>query len=261
MMRRPLITLTTDFGTKDPYVAAIKGVLYSRLPDAVVVDITHEIPPFEPAYALPVLIDVLPCFPADSHHLVVIDPGVGSSRKALLGESLFGKIFLPDNGLPALLHDWMDIRYRKVEIAAAPEGFASPTFQARDLFAHLVASVVLGAPLDSIGERLPASDLVPGLAIPPSGFLRVWNVDRFGNVLFGYHSSSTPDSIALLLEDIEIPFVKRYQDVPYGETGLLINSSRWLELFCREGSAADRFSLSRGMILQVHIIGGKGRFF
>ena len=197
-MRRPIITLTTDFGTKDPYVAAIKGLMYSRIPDAVVVDITHEIPQFEPAYALPVLIDVLPCFPADSHHLVVIDPGVGSSRKALLGESPFGTIFLPDNGLPALLHDWMDIRYRKVEIAAAPEGFASPTFQARDLFAPLVVSVVLGAPLDSIGERLPASDLLPGMPIPPSGFLRVWNVDRFGNVLFGYHSLSRCNRIGAI---------------------------------------------------------------
>ena len=260
-MRRPLITLTTDFGTKDPYVAAVKGVLYSRLPDAVIVDITHDIPSFEPSYALPVLVDVLPCFPSDSHHLVVIDPGVGSSRKALIGESPFGKIFLPDNGLPALLHDWMDIRYHNVETSAALEGFASPTFQARDLFAPLVSSVVLGAPLDSIGERLSASDLVPGLTIPPSGFLRVWNVDRFGNVLFGYYSLSSPDSVQILLDDIEIPFVKRYNDVPTGEAGILINSSKWLELFCREGSAADRFSLSRGVILPVRVIGGKGRFF
>jgi S-adenosylmethionine hydrolase len=258
---RPLITLTTDFGTKDPYVASLKGVLLSRTPDATIVDITHDIPPFEPSYALPVLVDVLPYFPRESFHLVIIDPGVGSTRKALIGECPYGTLFLPDNGLPSLLHNWMDVTYRLVDASFIPEGFASPTFQARDLFAPLLASIVLGTPRENVGKPIPVSDLHPGLAIPPAGYLRIWNIDRFGNVLFGYRSISVPDSVEMLLEDIEIPFVKRYQDVPPGFAGMLVNSSEWLELFCREGSAADRFSLSRGMTLPVRISGGKGRLF
>lgn len=258
---RPLISLTTDFGTKDPYVAALKGVLLSRIPDATIVDITHDIPPFEPSYALPVLVDVLPYFPPESFHLVIIDPGVGSTRKALIGDSPYGTLFLPDNGLPALLHDWLDVRYRLVNTSAMPEGFASPTFQARDLFAPLLASIVLGIPREDVGKPIPLSELRPGLTIPPVGYLRIWNIDRFGNVLFGFRTTSPPDSVEMLLEDVEIPFVKRYQDVPPGFAGMLVNSSGWLELFCREGSAADRFALSRGMTLPVRISGGKGRLF
>ena len=258
----PLVTLTTDFGTKDPYVAAIKGVFYSLIPEVRLVDITHELPAFEPMMALPFLVDTLPCFPADSFHLIVIDPGVGSNRKAVAIRGAFGWAVLPDNGLPSLIRQWMGpLSCYEIQTTPSQKGFHSPTFQARDLFAPVLAEIALGTNPEQLGEKIDPETLSPTEHPLPDGHLRIWNIDRFGNILLGYKSEVSPSSVNIFLNNKEIPFVRRYQNIGIGETGVLINSSGWLEIFSREGSAASILNLSRGQLLPIHIQGGKGRVF
>ncbi|MHB8544372.1 MAG: SAM hydrolase/SAM-dependent halogenase family protein [Leptospirales bacterium] len=258
----PLVTLTTDFGTKDTYISAIKGLFISKIPTVRLVDITHEIPSFEPMMALPFLVDSLPWFPSESFHLIVIDPGVGSGRKAVAIQGSFGWAVLPDNGLPALLHEWLGpILCYQINMFLIPGGQDSPTFQARDLFAPALIKLALGDPPDKLGERVDPESLFRSDLVLPKEHLRIWNIDRFGNVLLGYKSEFPPLSVSIVLQKKEIPFVKRYQDVPKGEPGLLINSSGWLELFCREGSASRKLNLSLGETIPAKILGGKGRTF
>lgn len=258
----PLVTLTTDFGTKDPYVAAIKGVFLSKIPKVRLVDITHEIPSFDPMMALPYLVDTLPWFPEKSFHLIVIDPGVGSTRKAVAIQGSFGWAVLPDNGLPALIREWMGpILCYQIRTSLISDSLDSPTFQARDLFAPALIKLALGNNPEQLGERMDPENLFHFSHLLPKGHLRVWNVDHFGNVLLGYHSKETPLSVSIVIDKTEIPFVKHYQDVPIGKTGVLVNSSGWLEIFCREGSASRALNLSQGHILLVRIQGGKGRTF
>ncbi len=258
----PLVTLTTDFGTRDPYVAALKGIFYSRIPSVRLVDITHEILPFNPTMALPFLIDTLPWFPEESFHLIVIDPGVGSERKSVAIHGPFGWAILPDNGLPRLIHDWMGpISCFQIHSSFTNPGNDSPTFQARDLFAPLLVKLALGVPPEGIGWKIDPNNLATVHQPLPENHLRIWNIDRFGNVLLGYKVEAPPFQVKVYSNNKEIPFVSRYQDIPVGETGVLVNSSGWVEVFCREGSAARVLDLSIGQFLPVQIAGGMGRFF
>ncbi|MHB1287544.1 MAG: SAM hydrolase/SAM-dependent halogenase family protein [Leptospirales bacterium] len=258
----PLVTLTTDFGTRDPYVASIKGIFYSRIPSVRLVDITHEVPPFNPIMALPFLIDTLPWFPEESFHLIVIDPGVGSERKSVAIHGAFGWAILPDNGLPSLIHDWMGpISCYQIHSNSRIPGNDSPTFQARDLFAPVLVHLALGVPPEQIGWKIDPTNLTGVHQALPDDHLRIWNIDRFGNVLLGYKVEVPPFHVKIRNNDQDIPFVQRYQDIPVGETGVIVNSSGWIEVFCREGSAASVMDLAIGQFLPVQIGGGKGRFF
>src|SRR5829696_9949198 len=128
---RPIITLLTDFGTADGYVAEMKGVLLTYAPDAVVVDVTHDVAPQDVEAGRLALARYWRRFPAGTVHLAVVDPGVGSARAALAVESDGRYLVGPDNGLlsPALLL----VSARAVSLPVPPN--ASPTFHARDVFA------------------------------------------------------------------------------------------------------------------------------
>ena len=139
---RPLITLLTDFGTADGYVAEMKGVLYSLAPEARVVDLSHEIAPQDVESARLAVARYWRRFPPGTIHLVVVDPGVGSSRDALAVRSEDRVLIGPDNGAlsPALLVAGA----RAVSLTVPPS--ASPTFHGRDLFAPAAARIAMGAP-------------------------------------------------------------------------------------------------------------------
>ena len=261
MKKIPLITLATDFGTDDPYVGILKGVFYSHLPDARIVDITHHLPAFRPDLALPYLLDSLPWFPPDSYHLVIVDPGVGSDRHGILLHGPFGWVVLPDNGLPHQLYQWTGpLETYLLNKEAFPEGHHSPTFQARDFFAPALIRLIKGIPVDDFSFPLNP-DQFKKLSDPLPGECMIWNTDRFGNILLGFHVKESPSKVEILLKGWKIPYVARYQDIAPGELGVLVNSSRWLEIFCREDSAADRLHLMTGERIPVRISGGKGRFF
>jgi hypothetical protein len=259
----PIITLSTDFGTKDPYVGAIKGVLLSELPTATIIDLTHELDIFEPCNALPFLKDTITWFPPESFHLVIVDPGVGSDRTPLQVQSPFGWIFLPDNGLPALMAEWFpNLSFRKIPyLSSQPAKERSPTFQARDLFAKALIQQAKAKRGTLLGEALPPESLTKSFDPPPSGICRVWNIDHFGNILLGYHISDPPRQITLPDAPSFIPYVRFYQDVAVGELGILVNSSGWLEIFKREGSAENSLKLKSGDRIRIHLEGGKYKIF
>ncbi len=255
----PIITLSTDFGTKDPYVGAIKGVLLSSLPDATIIDLTHELDVFEPCKALPFLIDTIAWFPPESFHLVIVDPGVGSDRIPLQVASPFGWIFLPDNGLPALMNEWFqNLSFREIPyLESQSTKKRSPTFQGRDLFAKALIQQAKAKKGTLLGKLVSPESLTKSFEPTPNGLCRIWNIDHFGNILLGYHISDPPQKITLPDAPSFIPYVQFYQDVPIGELGILVNSSGWLEIFQREGSAKKHWDLKTGDKIRIHLEGGQ----
>lgn len=260
MPHLPLITLATDFGTKDPYVAAVKGVFFSNLSDARIIDITHQLPAFQPELALPFLLDSLPWFPPWSYHLVVVDPGVGSERKGLLLHTSFGWAIMPDNGLPDLIHRWLGpVKFFSLQTDSFPQGSDSPTFQARDFFAPALIRLIKGERPETFAVPI-ALDELEQPSLPREGEYRIWNIDRFGNILLGFKVTLPPVNVITAFRNQKIPYVKKYQDVFPGKLGVLVNSSGWIEIFCREGSAANTLDCKVGQSIPVRIIGGEGQF-
>ena len=260
---KPFITFTSDFGLKDNYVAGVKGFLWTHLPEAILLDITHEIPSFSPEFALPHLLDLLERCPRGTIHLVVVDPGVGSPRRPLVGmwDEFF--IVLPDNGLPHLLTAWIpDLRFRHLADTRLFGGSDSPTFQGRDLFAPAVVYLANGNPPEQLGPEISHGALIKDRFQQEQSRSKilVWNIDRFGNILLGYRVTRTPERIDIWHGETRIPYVTRYQSVSPGQAGCLINSSGWLEVFCREGNAAEFTGIKVGDRIHVQIKGGEGRF-
>lgn len=243
-----IVTLTTDFGIADGYVAAMKGVILSICPDVVLVDITHQIEPQDVRGGAYVLGTAARRFPAGTIHVGVVDPGVGSARRGMVLVS-GGHIFVgPDNGLftSALGED-----ASAVEIGASPE--ASATFHGRDLFAPIAARIAAGADPLSLGPTLADPIRLPDWekSRAASGVRgRVMHFDRFGNAItnlcpgdFDRH----PDAFHVPGREIGAPTIGRtYADVRRGEAVWLVGSEGFYELAVREGSARERFHLERG---------------
>lgn len=240
---RPLITLLTDFGTADGYVAEMKGVLLSRAPDATLVDVSHEIAPQDVDAARLTLARVWRRFPKGTVHLVVVDPGVGSDRAALAVESDGRFLVGPDNGVlsPALL-----VSGSRAVALAVPDN-ASASFHGRDVFAPAAALLAAGASFESLGSPAEAPQLrrTPEPRRREGGVLsgEVISIDRFGNAitnLLGLRPGVVEVGAAVLA-------VRRtYADVPVGAPLAIVGSTGLIEIAVREGSGARHFGLVRG---------------
>ena len=216
----PLITLLTDFGTSDSYVAEMKGVLLGLCPEAVLVDVTHAVPPGDIRAGAYLLGRAWSRFPAGTMHLAVVDPGVGTARPAFALRAHGHGFVGPDNGLFTLV-----LRDAEVEIVAlpTPDG-ASPTFHGRDLFAPAAAALARGPPLRrwaSPTRDAGAAEPGPSRAMrasPSSG--EIVYVDRFGTLVTNLTTEVVPPYAVLEVEDLEIgPLRRTFGDVPTG--GLL----------------------------------------
>ena len=240
---RPLITLLTDFGTADGYVGEMKGVLLARAPDAMLVDITHEIPAQDVEMARLTLARVWRRFPAGTVHLVVVDPGVGTDRAALAVKSDGRWLVGPDNGVlsPALLVTGAHA------VTLAIPATASASFHGRDVFAPAAASLASGASLESLGTaaRQPSIRRTPEPQRIDDGVLAgvVISIDRFGNAI--------TNLVALRSGIVDVagatlPLRRTYGDVPRGTAVAIVGSSGLIEVAVREGSAASVLNLTRG---------------
>lgn len=252
-----LITLTTDFGTRDPYVASMKGVLLGRCPGATIVDLTHEIAPQDVTEAALFIAQAVPSFPRGTVHLVVIDPGVGTDRRPLAaraGEHLF---VLPDNGLLTLLLRRMELEEARVIEGGIPGGGeVSATFHGRDVFAPAAAHLACGLPLSRVGPeagsiaRLPWPE--PRLTVREDHAEiagEIVHVDRFGNMISSIDRSSvgTRACTGVSVRGGEpIPLLHTYGAAAKGELLALWNSVGLLEIAVREGSAARLLELGKG---------------
>lgn len=225
------IALLTDFGTRDPYVAAMKGVIASRC-EAHVSDLSHEIPAFDVWEAAFFLRDVVRYWPAGTIFVCVVDPGVGTARRILAVESE-GRIFLaPDNGLLHFVRG--DVYEVTDESLFLADG--STTFHGRDRFAPVAAALANGIPIENLGPRV--DDRVP-LDYTPGAIIRI---DRFGNCVTDLVPPTTP--FAVIVNDQHIEEIR----TTYSGAGafLITGSTGAIEISVAGGSAASLLQLRRG---------------
>jgi len=240
------VVLLTDFGLRDHYVGGRTGVILSRVPEAVLVDLTHEIPPQDVRAAAYELFVSYRYFPPGAVFLCVVDPGVGTERRALVvraGERFFVG---PDNGLFTLVlsaEGGAEIRAAESERFFLPG--ASRTFHGRDLFAPLAAEILSGRPLSAFGPRIndpvmldfPRPEPLPGgLRVP------VLRVDRFGNLILHLRPEDLPGKFfRVVVEGEEVPLAGTYAEVPEGRPLALWGSDGFLEIAVNRGSAVELF--------------------
>ncbi len=244
-----ILTLLTDFGTRDHYVAAVKGVLLSINPDLTLVDISHEITPQNIQEGGFVLASAFRYFPDGTAHLAVVDPGVGGERRGLAAATERHFFVGPDNGLfdrvfaldpPRLVVSLENIDYQLPQ--------PSVTFHGRDIFAPAAAHISLGLPLQKLG---PPISYCPGLPDPlvlgEQEELQgeIIHVDRFGNLVSNIEISSAQSGEELL--DLEVYLAsqqvltgpKTFAEAPPSRPFALRGSSGYLEVAVRDGSALD----------------------
>ncbi len=182
-----LITLTTDFGMQDAYVSIMKGVMARIAPNAPLVDITHTIPPQDVRAAAYLLWTALPYFPEESVHLVVVDPGVGTERRAIAARTAWGALVGPDNGVFSYV--WASTPASQIvalENPAYQRPQVSHTFHGRDVFAPAAAHLARGAPLADLGPAVSDPVRLPAPRLTVSGARlegEVLHIDHFGNVI------------------------------------------------------------------------------
>jgi hypothetical protein len=242
-----IITLLTDFGSADHYVAEVKGVLLSRAPGVTLVDVTHGIPPSDIRSAAYVIGRTWHRFPPGSIHLAVVDPGVGSGRAAL-AFAAHGHFFVgPDNGLfTAVLHD------AEVEAVVLPvPERASPTFQGRDLFAPAAAALANEVPLHTLGQPFPGIPERLAYTAPhyegKTVVGEVVYIDRFGSLVTNLTSELVPTYARLEVEDLDLgPLRHTYSDVTAGGLLAYVGSGGAIEIAVRNGSAARRLGVGVG---------------
>lgn len=252
-----IITLLTDFGTVDPYVGAMKGVLMTAAPGVPIVDICHEVPPHNVLAAAFILAQVAPYFPKETIHVIVVDPGVGADRRILaarLGDQTY---LFPDNGVISFIGAAMPMQAMAVvqNTKYLPPIAPSMTFQGRDVFAPVAAHLARGVPIAELG---PQPDSYKQLELPHAvaadGQIvgHVLYVDRFGNLitdiqqgmLDGGHDYA---SLRVFCNGDDAGLLQAsYALVDAGMPIALFNSMGLLEVAVNQGRACDFFGCGVG---------------
>jgi S-adenosyl-L-methionine hydrolase (adenosine-forming) len=258
---QPLITLTTDFGQSDHYVASMKGVILSRCPAACIVDISHQIPAFSILAGAYTIDQAAPFFPSRSIHVVVVDPGVGTSRKALLVEANTMRFVAPDNGVLSLIVD----RYPNPAIRELTNNelflpAVSATFHGRDIFAAVAGALAAGtAESQDVGPLLQQMELLPGLHPHFEQEVChgiVLSVDHFGNIITNLQSSAF-ESVASQRFQISIngaivsSFYRTFGAASSGIAFAYFGSSGYVELGMNQASAAAEWNVKPGTPLTL----------
>ncbi|MBS3757232.1 MAG: SAM-dependent chlorinase/fluorinase [Desulfobacterales bacterium] len=263
----PVITLFTDFGLSDPYVGMMKGVILSITPHVSIVDVSHYIDPQDLCAAAYLLDAAYPYFPQKTVHMVVVDPGVGSSRKIIAAEAGGHYFLAPDNGVLTKIIDGGDVRTLvRVE---NPEYFRQPvsrTFHGRDIFAPVAAHMASGKPLDGFGPRVCPVDLsrleLSAARLTEAGELlgEVIAVDRFGNLitnidqqkLLELDASEEGGNLCVHIGEHRINGLSAsYQDVSAGGLLSIIGSRGCLEISVNSGDARAYCEADKGAPVRV----------
>lgn len=259
-MAAPLVTLTTDFGVRDPYVAAMKGVIYAIQPHLTVTDLSHDIPPRDIMEGALFLAGALPFFPDRTVHVAVVDPGVGTPRHGLVIQAGGQYLVCPDNGIATFFVRRYPIQdARIIENPRFMRGEISPTFHGRDVFAPVAAHLARGVPLSEFGSRI--ADLVelpvPVPIMTPGGIEgEVVHIDRFGNLITNIARDDIPKEAACIVQAgaMRLGNLRRtYADAPPGEPLALIGGAGFLEVAVNGGSAREFFQFDRGQPVVVEI--------
>jgi S-adenosylmethionine hydrolase len=256
----PLITLTTDFGTRDSYVAQLKGTLLSEGPPGLrLLDLSHELTPFDVTGAAWFLRQAVPRFPAHTVHLVVVDPGVGSARTPLMVRLGQQQLVGPDNGIFGLLYTGREEVFA-IDLGSVEGRPLSSTFHGRDLFAPIAARLAAGGRCEDFGRAITHyRRLAWPLPVPGQGGLvgEVVHVDHYGNLITNLAGELVMqlggrEQLAFRIPGAELCGLHdHYAEVAVGEALALLGSSGYVELSVREGSAARALGAQRGTAVLV----------
>jgi hypothetical protein len=240
-----IVTLLTDFGTADGYVAEMKGVLLARAGGVALVDVTHDIPPGDVAEAAYLLGRTWRAFPEGTVHLAVVDPGVGSGRRALAAEAEGHRFVAPDNGL--LSSVLRDGRARVVALPVPPS--ASPAFHGRDVFAPAAARLAAGEPLAALGKAIGDPVLLPPPRLEVRGGTlvgEVVHVDRFGTLVTSVPGSAVEAGCVVRVGATGVPLRTTFADVASGAPVAFTGSGGMVEIAVRDGRADAVLGAGRG---------------
>jgi S-adenosylmethionine hydrolase len=272
-----IITLTTDFGYDDAYVAAVKGAILSINPEANIIDISHSVKPQNILQAAFILSVAYRYFPKQTIHMAIVDPGVGSERQGIILKTPSALFVAPDNGIlsyiiddlfsvenPSLTeqaHDLKEIVFKKGLEAAAitdPRFWRhpiSPTFHGRDIFAPVAASLSLGISLYEFGEKISSLHIlpIPKPSLDPESNLigQVLHVDRFGNLITNIKNNDLPGkSVMIEVAGYCIQGISDYYAQNKGVMAV-VGSSGYLEVSLRDGNACDFLGTAVGDKVKV----------
>jgi S-adenosylmethionine hydrolase len=250
-MRKPILTLTTDFGLADHYVGAMKGVILGICPGAHLVDISHQVRPFAIEEGAFLIAQAYRSFPAGTVHVVVVDPGVGSARRPILLEAAKQYFVAPDNGVLAMVYAREKHRVRCISNQRYFRHPVSRTFHGRDIFAPVAARLAAGVAPARMGKSI-ADYVRPPFEQPRQTGARTWagrvlTVDRFGNVVTNFHVDRFPDLEKLTIGRAKVRVLRQtYAEAPPGELFAIAGSSGYLEVSMNQGSAAEKIACQSG---------------
>jgi S-adenosyl-L-methionine hydrolase (adenosine-forming) len=246
-----LITLTTDFGLRDPFVGIMKGVILAINADVELVDVTHQVESFDVLEGALTLAESYGYFPPGTIHVVVVDPGVGSERRPILVSTPDAAFIGPDNGLFSLVYE----REAAVEVRhiIAEQYFRRPvsrTFQGRDIFAPVAAWMSRGKTPENFGPVIgdyirmetPKPEHSGGVVLGS-----VLRVDKFGNVTTNFRPGDLPASFRLVIRNRAITgLLSSYSAGNPGEVFAIVGSAGFVEISAREASAAAMLGARKG---------------
>jgi S-adenosyl-L-methionine hydrolase (adenosine-forming) len=249
-----MITLTTDFGLRDPYVAEMKGAILTINPKAMLIDITHNVEKFNIRMGSFMLASAAPYFPKGTTHLVIVDPGVGTERRGIVVQTKRGFFVGPDNGVLMLAAQSQGIE-AIYELSNLNLMFpqTSNTFHGRDIFAPAAAYIDRGTQPRDFGSEikdpvLPHFSVVEQIRGVLSG--EILYIDSFGNVIFNIKEKIMPNSPVISIKlpqvSLKLKFCKTYGEATTGEPIVLVGSDGFVELALNQGSAAEKFNLKVG---------------
>jgi S-adenosylmethionine hydrolase len=259
-MLNPLITLTTDFGLTDHFVGTMKGVLYGIAPKARVVDISHEIQSYEVSDGAFVIAQAYKYYPKKTIHVIVVDPGVGSTRRPILAE-MAGQYFVaPDNGVLSMIFDREKAKVRHITAEKYFLKKVSRTFHGRDIFAPVAAHLATGILPARFGQQID-DYLRLTLTKPTRTGKRVWTgvvlkMDHFGNLITNLHIDEFPNIRTRPFEfNVGLEKLNRlaltYSEGEQGELFVIVGSSGYIEVSANQASAAKKLGCGVGSPVEL----------
>ena len=249
-----MITLTTDFGLKDPYVAEMKGAIYQINPKATIVDVSHLVDKYNVRMGAFILASAVPFFPKGTVHVAVVDPGVGTERRAIIIHTKQGFLVGPDNGVLMLAAQTQGIKHiceLSNQKFMLPQ--VSSTFHGRDIFAPAAAHLEKGVKPQEFGPEItdPVTPKFANIENKNGALLgEVLHVDSFGNVVTNINPAEIKDAktikVALHHVTLELPFSKAYGELQSREPLALVGSHGFLELALNRGSFSEKYRVNPG---------------
>ncbi len=264
-MAARIITLTTDFGLEDHYVGVMKGVILGISPGASVVDITHQVIPYEITAGAFLVAQAYPHFPPGTVHVVVVDPGVGTARRPILLQAARQVFVAPDNGVLSMVYSREE--KRKVRVVTAERFFRRPvsrTFHGRDIFAPVAAHLATGIPPARFGKLVRDYLHRTDFDRPVQTGKRIWtgailHIDHFGNMVTNFRPGDVPGlaegrPFEMAAGPYQIAHIARsYAECPPGEPFLIVGSSGYLEISVNQASAARTLGFAAGAPVEITV--------